>query len=401
MFNKLKRKFVIINMCLLSIVFLSIFSAIYLLTANTAERQTSFALEQLISSPPRRAPENPTMASSILVDLDKEGKIIHTFSYMNIDSEIVSQAVAEATAINDSTGKIKIGDTYYAFLKQQKPQGTKLGFIDRTPQQRTLNNFLIIFVSVGSGSLVLLLFVSVFFANRAIAPIKETFEKQKQFIADASHELKTPLTVIRTNASLVLENENETVKSQAKWLEYIVSQTDKMSGLLESMLSLAKMDYSEQSVRFAEFDLSKTLTGALLSFEAVFFERKIRSEADIQPGIKLYGDRDGIKRLVDILIDNAAKNTEGNGSISVSLKNEKNKIEFKIRNTGRGIPPEHIEKIFERFYRVDSSRSSESGGQGLGLSIAKSIVEQHKGKIYARSNMGVDTTFIVELPQKQ
>lgn len=91
MFNKLKRKFVIINMCLLSIVFLSIFSAIYLLTANTAERQISFALEQLISSPPRRAPENPTMASSILVDLDKEGKIIHTFSYMNIDSEIVSQ----------------------------------------------------------------------------------------------------------------------------------------------------------------------------------------------------------------------------------------------------------------------------------------------------------------------
>ncbi len=400
MFNKLKRKFVMINMSLLTIVFIAIFSVIYMLTAISGERQIASSMHNIMFSPPRPFPDNPVVATSIVVDLDKQDNILNSFSYMNINKETIEQAVLLASESESLTANIKLGDTYYAFLKRSTPQGTKLVFVDRTLHQKNLNNLLVIFILVGSISLVLLLSISIYFANRAIRPIKEMFEKQKQFIADASHELKTPLTVIKTNTSLISTNSEKSVKSQAKWLEYICLQVDKMSSLVDDMLSLAKYDYAEQSSFFIDFDLSKTLNSSVLSFEAILFEKNIELNAQIQPDIFLNGEKESIKRLINILMDNAVKNTPENGSISVKLGCDKNKVEIAVKNTGTGIPSEHIEKIFERFYRVDTSRSKESGGYGIGLSIAKSIVEQHKGKIYAQSNVGTDTTFIVILPYR-
>jgi len=399
-FNKLKRKFVMINMSLLTIVFIAIFSVIYMLTAISGERQIASSMHNIMFSPPRPFPDNPVVATSIVVDLDKQDNILNSFSYMNINKETIEQAVLLASESESLTANIKLGDTYYAFLKRSTPQGTKLVFVDRTLHQKNLNNLLVIFILVGSISLVLLLSISIYFANRAIRPIKEMFEKQKQFIADASHELKTPLTVIKTNTSLISTNSEKSVKSQAKWLEYICLQVDKMSSLVDDMLSLAKYDYAEQSSFFIDFDLSKTLNSSVLSFEAILFEKNIELNAQIQPDIFLNGEKESIKRLINILMDNAVKNTPENGSISVKLGCDKNKVEIAVKNTGTGIPSEHIEKIFERFYRVDTSRSKESGGYGIGLSIAKSIVEQHKGKIYAQSNVGTDTTFIVILPYR-
>lgn len=313
-----------------------------------------------------------------------------------MSEEIISEAVGQTVKAEALSGKIRIEDTHYAFLKQNTPRGTKIVFVDRTPQHRTLMNLLRIFFLVGGISLVLLFLISVYFANKSIEPIKEVFEKQKQFIADASHELRTPLTVIKTNLALIAANSEETVKSQARWIEYISSQTDRMSNLVGDMLALAKLDYMENRPFFTCFDLSKTLTGTILSFEAILFESNITLNTQIQPDVFLNGDKESMKKVISILIDNAIKNTPENGSISVKLTADKNKIEILVVNTGQGIPAEHLEKIFERFYRVDTSRTRENGGYGLGLAIAKSIVEQHQGKIYAKSNR--DTSFIVELP---
>ena len=399
MFDKLKRKFIIINMTLLTVVFIAIFSTIYIMTMVSAARQTEFTLNTLMHAPPKLSPNNPAIATSIIVELDKEHNVVDVFSLFDIEKESIEEAISQAIKSKEPSNNLKIEGSSYAFLKQDTPRGMKIVFADRSPQQEMAINLLKIFFLVGGISLIILLLISMYFANRTIKPIKEVFEKQKQFITDASHELKTPLTIIRTNTALVLSNSEETVKSQSKWIGYINSQIDRMSKLIDDMLSLAKLDNPQQKVYFSSFDISKTLENILLSFEAVLYESNIELDFHTNKNIFINGEKESIKKLFNILMDNAIKNTPPKGKVFVNLSCEKNKIEIEIKNTGDGIPKEHIDKIFERFYRADDSRNRDSGGYGLGLSIAKSIVNEHNGNIYVKSNINEYTSFIVELPQ--
>lgn len=402
MFKKLKRKFVIVNMSLLTFVFVSIFSCIYIITKINGERQISFTLDAIMHAPPKPpSPREPAMVSSIIVDVDKEGNILRSFSFIDMEDDLLKEMVSKALASHSTSGKMKAGDFYYAFRSVDLMEGRRIFYVNRTPQQHELMNLLITLASVGGVSLILLLFISLYFANRTVKPIMETFEKQKQFIADASHELKTPLTIIKTNLAVVTSNEEEPVSSQAKWLTSIALQTNRMANLVSDMLSLAKVDSSEQVQFFSLFHFSKVLEGTLLSFEAVMFENGITLQTDIAKDVYIHGEQGGVEKLISILVDNAIKNTPPQGVISVSLSCEKSTISLKVSNTGAGIPPEHLEKIFERFYRADASRARESGGYGLGLAIAKSIVLQHQGRIYAQSTVGENTTFVVELPEKR
>ncbi|WP_186428828.1 cell wall metabolism sensor histidine kinase WalK [Clostridium sp. BSD9I1] len=398
MFKELKHKFVIINMSLLSFVFVAIFTVIYILTAVSGERQINFTLRRIMDEPPKPFKGEPRMATSLVVDLDSSGNIIKSFSFVTMEENTIKELVSKAMESNKMSAKIKYGDFNYSFLKGEGPFGKKVVFVDRSPQQESLKNILIIFTIAGGASLILLYLISVHLANSTIKPIKEAFEKQQQFIEDASHELKTPLTIIKTNLSVISANEDMDVKSQGKWLEFIHSQTERMSNLINDMLSLAKIDSLEQPLYIEKFDFSKVLDGVLLSFEAFIFESDIELKTKVKENIYLNGNKEDIQRLVTILMDNAVKNTPKYGSISVYLNYEKNNIQLVIRNTGSGIPAKSIDKIFERFYRADPSRARESGGYGLGLAIAKSIVEKHHGKIYVRSNVNVDASFIVEFP---
>ncbi len=401
MFYKLKRKFVTINMALLTIVFAAIFSVIYMLTAIAGDRQTEFALNTVMFAPPRSFPDDPMSATSMTAELDKENNIVKTFSFMNINREVIARAVRQAYKTEALSGKIRIEEARYAFLKQETPHGAKIVFVDRTPQHRTLMNMLQIFLTVGGISLILLFGISIYFANKSIKPIQEVFEKQKQFIADASHELRTPLTVIKTNLALIAANSEATVKSQARWIEYISTQTDRMAGLVDDMLALARIDHVKMRPLFSGFDLSQVVNGILLSFEVVLFEDHITLKPCIQGEVYLNGDQEGIRKVVNILIDNAVKNTPINGIITVSLASSENKTKLRVTNTGPGIAAQDLGKIFERFYRADTARGRENGGYGLGLAIAKSIVEQHRGRIYATSKPGAETAFVVELPAGQ
>ncbi|MDD2511360.1 MAG: ATP-binding protein [Syntrophomonas sp.] len=400
MFAKLRRKFVIINMSLLTVVFLVIFSVIYLLTVVSGERQTEFALNTIMFAPPRPFPDNPVLASSMVAELDEKGHIVKSFSFINMSQQVISQAVEQAVQNRDLSGKIRIEESYYAFLKHNTGSGTRIVFVDRTPQHRMLMNLLLTFLLVGGISLLLLFLISIYLADKSIQPIQEAFEKQRQFIADASHELRTPLAVIKTNLALITANSEESVKSQSRWIDYISSQTDTMASLVDDMLALARIDYMEAKPLFTRFDLSQTLSSTLLAFEAIFYEKHISLKQEIQEDVFLNGEKENIKKVISILIDNAIKNTGANGSITVRLASDKNKIEMRISNTGEGIPAEDLQKIFERFYQVDKSRSRENRGYGLGLAIAKSIVEQQQGRIYATSTSGADTSFVVEWLKK-
>lgn len=272
--------------------------------------------------------------------------------------------------------------------------------MERSQYDNMLFQLLKTLVLIGFISLIVLLFISIYLTNKSIVPIKETFEKQKQFIADASHELKTPLAIIKTNTSLVLSHPDDTIKNQSKWINYINLQTDRMSELISEMLSLAKMDTAENKLPLSPINISKIVESMILMFDAVIYENNIELETNISKNLFINGNKESLKKLFSIIMDNAIKHTNKNGNITVSLFSDKNKVKMIIRNTGEGIEPEHLERIFERFYRVDSSRDRETGGYGLGLSIASSIVKQHKGKIYAKSNIGEFTSFIVEIPQQ-
>ena len=228
-----------------------------------------------------------------------------------------------------------------------------------------------------TGSSLLFVFLFSYFLSRwAIRPVKTAIENQQRFISDASHELKTPLTVISANAE-VLESEI----GESRWLSNIKSQTQVMSDLVFDLLDLAKMDETHEEMVFAEFDLSSVVLSKSLEFECTAFESGKTFEQNITENVRYKGNEESIKHLVTILIDNAIKHSDENGMIRVTLNVTGNKRIFQVYNTGNGIKNSEKDKIFNRFYRSDESRSKVTGGYGLGLSIAKAIVDAHKGTI--------------------
>ncbi len=253
---------------------------------------------------------------------------------------------------------------------------TTIVIIDLSNDLSLLSTLVDLSAAIIIFSLIFVFVFSYFLSKWAIKPVKNAFENQKRFISDASHELKTPLTVISANAD-VLESEI----GDNKWLSNIKSQSSLMSGLVYDLLDLAKLDETKDEMIMQEFDLSSVVLSKALEFECTAFENHKTFEQNIKENIKFKGNEDSIKHLVTILIDNAIKHSDVNGLIRVTLTTDGNKKIFQVYNTGNGIKNDEKDKIFNRFYRSDQSRSKETGGYGLGLAIAKSIAEANHGTI--------------------
>ena len=392
MFRKLKRKFIIWNMGLLTLVFAAILAAAAVLMVLSNQRQTRQMLDRALFAPPGGRP--PVMGT-ITVRTDPEGRIRKYIAPPQISAETVGQAAALALAQGESSGRIEFSSYDFAYAVQDERGEKRLVLIDQSSQKASLRNTLLILLGVSLLSLLLLFALSVYFANRAVRPVKESFEKQEAFLADASHELKTPLAILSANLAVVRENPGETVESQQKWLDVISGQTERMSELIRDMLTLARLD-AEKAEPSGSADLSVLVSGAILSFEALVFEKGISLSSRVEDHLRVPGDEEKLRRLLDILLDNAARHTPEGGAISVNLQGEKGRVLLRVANTGAEIPPEALPHVFDRFYRADGARARESGGFGLGLAIAKSIVEEIHGKISASSSQN-QTVFTVEL----
>ncbi len=240
-------------------------------------------------------------------------------------------------------------------------------------------------------SVIFVFIFSYYLSKWAIKPVEVSFDNQKRFISDASHELKTPLAVISANADVL-----ETEIGENIWLKNIKNQSALMTDLVYDLLDLAKLDEIKDSLPMKTFDLSGAVLNKTLEFECTAFENHRELKEDIDENISFTGNEDAIKHLISILIDNAIKHSDKNGVVEVSLKSTGNRKILSVYNTGNGIKDSEKDKIFNRFYRSDQSRSKETGGYGLGLSIAKTIVETHKGKIYVEGEEGKWIKFIVE-----
>ena len=225
---------------------------------------------------------------------------------------------------------------------------------------------------------------------------KEKLEKMRtDFLSNVSHELKTPLTVISTNTDVILSNSSDTVESQSKWLNYIKNETIRMTKLVNSLLYIAKYDANETKILFKKINLSNIISSICLQYEPLIYENNKKLITDIDNNITIMGDEDKIKQLLNILMDNALKYSLNNGIIKISLKkNKQSNVYITVSNSSETINKEQLNKIFDRFFRIDSSRNRKTGGSGLGLNIAKSIVEIHKGSINVMNKDNI-TSFII------
>ena len=333
-------------------------------------------------------PKNIGSIDYFAIMADTNGKYLATL----YNDYIVDERAQRYTSaiINDrkDTGMINS----YQYYRASKPNGTIMILTDKSSEKDMLNQLKRTTIIVGLIALVVLSVLAYFLSKKSIQPIREAFDKQKQFVSDASHELKTPLTVISTNAD-VLEGEI----GDNKWLAYIKSQTERMNVLVNDLLNLTRLENSNNELERRYFNLSKAIANTALPFECQAFESNKKFEVNIEDNIMLSGSEKHIKQMAAIFIDNALKYSNDGGTVQVTLKRSGERKLLSVYNTGQGIKETDTEKIFERFYRSDESRNRATGGYGLGLAIAKSVADKHKFKIHVLNQPGKSVCFIVTM----
>lgn len=296
-----------------------------------------------------------------------------TENYTEDDAQTMLDYVLEKRKTDGWYGSLQ-------YFRKDYDRGTLVVFSDRSAEQLLLHKVLLVSILVFLLMEGVVFLLTMILTRRAMRPMQETFERQRQFISDAGHELKTPLTIISANVDILHDEIGEN-----KWLSYIQSQAERMRVLVGEMMNLTKLEMGDKEKDFVDFSLSEAVSGAALPFEGQAFEQEKQLELEIQEDISYHGNPDQIKQLVGIFMDNALKYSKEHGEIRVTLQQVQNKKTLKVYNTGKGIPESEKEKIFQRFYRSDASRARATGGYGLGLSIAQSIADAHKIRIQVES----------------
>lgn len=405
MISKLKRQFVLINMGFVSIVLVAVLVIIGLISYQRVKEDSLMSMEKALSReigtafpafeiggkrPEKRAPLVPVF--TVLLD---ENRHISAISKENVSitESLVSEITDQALEAGKQNGVLL--EYELRFMLRNTPDGLKIAFADMDREIQTMTNLLFSLLLVGIGALGAFFVVSIYLSKWALKPVEAAWEKQKRFVADASHELKTPLTVILANSGILLSHKEDTIANQAKWVEYTQVEAERMKKLVDELLFLAKYDSDHRPELKAHVNISDALWSCLLPFESVAYEKGIEMAMDIEPDLTLPASESQLKQLAVIMIDNACKYAGENGRISVRLNRLGDQINLSVTNTGAVISEDQMAHIFDRFYRIDSSRARDQGGYGLGLAIASTIVENHGGKIGVKSSLEQGTTFTV------
>ena len=322
--------------------------------------------------------------------LDKNNNIIHKISHNEIipNDKIITKA--NNIIKNNKNDKVKINPLYINDIAYNYKQNNYLIIIDTSNIRKRLSSMLI-------TSIIILILVEliVYFVSKKITkwitkPVEETFLKQKNFIADASHELKTPLAVMMASIDCIEVN-----KKNEKYINNIKSESDRMNNLITKLLNLSKSEIVQNKDSYMENNLSKIIEKRVLEFESLAYENNVRIDTSVKRNILLKCHKQDIEEVIGILIDNAIKHSFENSIIKVNLYQEKNNKIIDIINNGETIPKEECAKIFERFYRSDKSRNRDSNRYGLGLAIAKNIINNHNGEIQVISKDNYTTFRII------
>ena len=399
MIKKLRIKFVVINMAMMTVMLCVIFGMLYNFTKNSLVSESVSMMKTIASNPFQTGRPGEYLSDLQLpyfsLQISPRGELISTGGgyYDLSDMEFLGELITETLSSGRETGVIE--EHNLRFYQTQNPAGTVLVFADMSSEENTLENLLQTSLFIGILSFGGLLVISIVLSRWSIRPVEKAWVQQKQFVADASHELKTPLTVIMTNSEL-MQNPDYTPEDKEQFSKSIFAMAHQMRYLVERMLELARADNQQKQLVITPINFSKVIADAAISFEGVFFEKGLSLDSRIEPDLCVNGNVQALQQVVDILLDNARKYSYAAGETVVQLYSTGyNKCRLSVTNPGPEIAQEDLTNIFRRFYRVDKARSRD-GSFGLGLPIAQDIIEQHHGKIWAESSNGFNT-FNIEL----
>ncbi len=418
MFKKLHLKLTAFNLIILMVFFIIFSSFIYFQTGHMLRRSSEIAIHGLSRQIKtlHRIPEKRTFHPDEADDLNIHPElfiILLRDASLNItssntqDSHFMLDSSKEINKLFESKkdnlfSKITIkGEPYRVYTAYFHAQNGEWGVIQICQnirmEKNILNNLLKTLLLLGLTSIAFLAGISWLLASKSLEPIKTSWEQQKRFIADASHELRTPLTVMKANLEIPLQEQNGTIADHYTWIKNAYEETNNMSYIVSSLLELSQIDSGQIKIFKNTIDLGILLKQTINSIRPLYEEKKIQLSTKIcEEEIFIMGDEQKIKQLIMILLDNALKYTES-GSVHVTLSKEKADVLLTIKDSGIGISDEDKIHIFERFYRADKTRSRAQGSLGLGLSIAKWIVEEHNGQIKVESEYQKGSTFTIIL----
>ena len=399
MIKKLRIKFVCVVMAIVTLMLGIILGGVIHYTAQSMEQQ-SVNMMRSISSVPFQ-PGSPGKPSGdvrlpfFTLQLDSSGDLISaTGGYFDLsDPEFLQQLADTAMASDRETGELTQYNLRY--LKNRSPRGYTLVFSDTTTERATLRNLLYVSLLIFLLAEAVFLGISVLLSHWTIRPVAKAWDQQRQFVADASHELKTPLSVIMANAEL-LQSDDLPDGDRKRFSGNILVKTYQMRSLVENMLEMARVDNGTLKMQFSCVDFSQLVTDAVLSFHLLYEEKDLPLQNAVTDEITVWGSEQHLYQVLDVLLDNALKYSSPQGAVQVNLTSSGRSCLLSVSSPGDALSKEDLKNIFKRFYRADKARSAD-GSYGLGLSIAESVVHSHKGRIWAQSSNGYNT-FFVQLP---
>lgn len=413
MIKKLKRKFILIvttlaGLVLAGVLGMSLYST-YVNQQNLINDALERNLEGSIDSVPvigaLHEPGDGKQHGNMLalgIEISSDGVILQTSdSPVNINTKVLKNVIKLVLKSKETEGTIR--KNHVSWRSAATPTGSiRIALVDTSAVDSTFQSTLLRDLDIIALGLLVLSALAWFLADWALKPVQRAWEQQKRFVADASHELKTPLAVIVANTE-ILEKDASIPAESRRWIESTAEESRHMKALVNDLLQLARADESAAGItdalRHEDVDLSDLVCSSALEFDAVAFERGVTIDDDVASGVHVSGDAEWLERLVKILIDNAVKYAAANSKVSVSLARKGKGCVLRVNNRGNVIPPDDLSHIFDRFYRSDKARSRTDGqgGFGLGLAIAKGIAESHGGSISCTSSAEAGTTFTVTL----
>ncbi len=334
----------------------------------------------------------------VWVEITSDGTTIGSNqSQFSIDADTLSEVLEMACASDVTNGRYE--SKHVTWKKQQTPFGFRIALVDTSSVDTEKGRQLATSLGLGVAGVGVAFAIAMLLSKWALRPVQKAWDQQHQFVADASHELKTPLAVILANSQILQQSEDEMPEECRRWVEGTAEEAERMRGLVESLLELARTEEGAGSARRnVDVDLSAAVEGEALQFDAVAFELGCTIKSDVEPNIHVMGDPDQLARLTKTLVDNACKYAKKGTDVHVDLKRHNGSATLSVNNQGEPIPPEDLPHVFDRFYRSDKARARETGGFGLGLAIARGIAESHGGKISVASDAQDGTTFTVRIP---
>ena len=396
MIEKLRQKIFMLIMISLSVIMVGVIVFFTTINYNNTINATTNTLDRFVAVGPKKNNyklEDYKIKPEFEVDglhrvIVRNSKIVQSSEGLK-DNEINNYALE---VVNKSNKKGIVGSYIYNAQKIDK-NTTVVSMIEGEETILRLNSMIVFSIILCIIAITIIYIVSGKLSKMIVKPVEENFEKQKQFISDASHELKTPLAVIEANTDVL----KDSVEKDNKWIGYIQNEIDSMNKLINELLLLAKVENIDLVKEKEKLDLSKEVEIILSMFESMAYEKGVEISSYITDNIALNANKEDIEHIVSTLVDNAIKHTDKDDKVIVYLEKDKNNIVLEVKNEGEEIPIKERDKIFERFYRIDKSRNRKEKRYGLGLAIAKSTVEKYNGKIEVDYKNGV-TIFKVTIP---